>query len=204
MADMRIIEVRYIGRCKQRDNGDSTAFGWSGGQWSVIFPEQTLRDWFESPAPDAPKINTTTLYSVLGAKPGDSFEALKTAYRRMAMQWHPDRCKEPGAHDMFLKVQDAYNVLSNPTQKLRYDAGLAMAASVKKQEQFNVNKVAAPDPYGYRAPLKSGWILTELTRSGRYLVVSKILEWQDVLDSQGRVLVSSWIMGDKQPTENWY
>lgn len=203
MGNLRIVEVRYIGRCKERDNGSTSAFGWSGGEWRVILLEDVLRDWFEAPAPTGPKINTSTLYSVLGAKQGDNFEALKAAYRRMALQWHPDRCREPGAHEMFLKIQDAYNVLSNPTQKLRYDAGLTMAASVKKQETVNFKKITAQDSYGYRSPLKSGLILGEVKASGRWSVIEKILEWQDVINPQGQVLIASWPMGSKAPVEIW-
>ena len=118
---LRVIDVRYIGQCKPRDDGSSTASGWFNNQWSVVFPEQVLRDWFEAGSTTT-TVNTTTLYSILGVPRLIGVADIKTAYFRVAKQVHPDHNREPDAHEQFLAVQHAYQVLSDPGKRARYDA----------------------------------------------------------------------------------
>jgi curved DNA-binding protein CbpA len=58
-----------------------------------------------------------------------------------------------------MRIQQAYEVLSNPRSRARYDAGLLLAASAEQQQQ------RTPAPYtgqiGYRSPLRCGLILAE-------------------------------------------
>ncbi|MDR1044214.1 MAG: DnaJ domain-containing protein [Candidatus Adiutrix sp.] len=61
-------------------------------------------------------------YAVLGVIRGASAEELKRAYRRLAVQWHPDR--NPGsklAEERFKTIAEAYAVLSNPSRRRQYD-----------------------------------------------------------------------------------
>ena len=61
-------------------------------------------------------------YEVLGVERGASQDEIKKAYRRLAMKYHPDR--NPGdkaAEAKFKEVGEAYDVLSNPDKKARYD-----------------------------------------------------------------------------------
>lgn len=61
-------------------------------------------------------------YEVLGVERGASAEEIKKAYRKKAIQYHPD--KNPGdkeAEDKFKEAAEAYDVLSNPDKKARYD-----------------------------------------------------------------------------------
>ena len=50
---------------------------------------------------------------------------IKSAYRRLAMKWHPDRNHSPGAIERFRAVNDAYGVLMQPGLRAYYDAELA-------------------------------------------------------------------------------
>lgn len=61
-------------------------------------------------------------YEVLGVAPSASAVEIKTAYRRKAMEYHPDRCHLPNAKELFQKVEEAYRVLHDPTSRSRYDA----------------------------------------------------------------------------------
>lgn len=65
-------------------------------------------------------------YQILGIEKTATQEDIKSAYRKKAMQFHPDR--NPGDKDaarQFKEVQTAYDTLSNPVEKSRYDGSAA-------------------------------------------------------------------------------
>ena len=62
------------------------------------------------------------LYSVLDLKRDASPEDIKKSFRRLAMQYHPDKNKDDNAEEKFKEVSFAYNVLSDPEKKARYDS----------------------------------------------------------------------------------
>lgn len=60
-------------------------------------------------------------YEVLGVSKSASTAEFKSAYRKLALEWHPDRNKSPQAHDKFKEINEAYAVLSDPKKKEQYD-----------------------------------------------------------------------------------
>lgn len=189
------IECRYIGMTKERGGDEQSAFGYVDGQWAVIFPESVLRKWFDMPKrPD----EETTLYQVLMLKRDASGADVKAAFRRLSRQWHPDVCQEPGAAQVFMRIKTAYDLLSNPAQRARYDAGLKLAGTLGRQEPADT-----PTGYGYRSPLRCGLLLCEGNTRLKRFVVSQILAWEDICDAQGRMLSVSWPVGSDKPVESW-
>ncbi|MGB5135145.1 MAG: molecular chaperone DnaJ [Prochlorococcaceae cyanobacterium] len=73
-------------------------------------------------------------YDLLGVSRDADADTLKRAYRRLARQYHPDINKDPGAEDRFKEIGRAYEVLSDPQTRARYDqfgeAGLGGAAGM--------------------------------------------------------------------------
>lgn len=205
-----IIELLYLGQSKDRGNGVKTAMGWTQAQgqlvggWNVIFPEKTLKAYFDPTTEEKPvdRPSKATYYETLGIKPYADTEQIKTGYRRMVKQWHPDVCKDPDAHEIFIGIQKAYEVLSNPKTKARYDVGLKMSAGLNMPKPKSV-KEYLEEQIPYRAPLKCGNLLCEYKALGIKKTVSKILQWEDIYNGQGQVLVSSWKMGDTEPTLIW-
>lgn len=73
--------------------------------------------------------SSSSYYGVLGVTANSSDEEIRRAYRKLAMQWHPDKwTRNPSllgdAKRKFQQIQEAYSVLSDKRKRTMYDAGL--------------------------------------------------------------------------------
>ncbi len=77
-------------------------------------------------------------YEILGVSRDADKEEIKHAYRRLARKYHPDVNKEPGAEERFKEINRAYEILSEPETRARYDrfgeAGVSAGAGVGYQD----------------------------------------------------------------------
>lgn len=69
----------------------------------------------------APMAAKRDYYDVLGVSKSAGAADLKSAYRKLALKWHPDRNKEPGSEAKFKEINEAYEVLSNADKRAKYD-----------------------------------------------------------------------------------
>jgi molecular chaperone DnaJ len=60
-------------------------------------------------------------YDILGVDRGVGGEDIRKAFRKKAMEFHPDRNKSPDAEDKFKEINEAYQVLSDSNKKAQYD-----------------------------------------------------------------------------------
>ncbi|MGB0844173.1 MAG: molecular chaperone DnaJ [Alphaproteobacteria bacterium] len=60
-------------------------------------------------------------YDLLGVEKGADEKALKSAFRKKAMQYHPDRNKDEGAETKFKEINEAYEILKDPQKRAAYD-----------------------------------------------------------------------------------
>jgi curved DNA-binding protein len=65
---------------------------------------------------------TRDFYEILGVPRTASQEEIQRAYRKLARAHHPDVNKDPGAEERFKDIAEAYDVLSDPQARRRYDA----------------------------------------------------------------------------------
>ncbi len=64
---------------------------------------------------------TRDLYDILGLSKTATAAEIKSAYRKLALKWHPDRNKEKDATEKFKEINEAYEILSSPEKKSKYD-----------------------------------------------------------------------------------
>ncbi|MFL6315453.1 MAG: molecular chaperone DnaJ [Nitrososphaeraceae archaeon] len=65
--------------------------------------------------------NKRDYYDVLGIPKSASKDDIKNAYRKLALQYHPDRNKAAGSEEKFKEISEAYAVLSDDEKRKRYD-----------------------------------------------------------------------------------
>src|SRR5258706_9994167 len=61
-------------------------------------------------------------YEVLGVERDAKPDEIQRAYRKLARTYHPDVNKDPAAEERFKEISEAYDVLSDPETRRRYDA----------------------------------------------------------------------------------
>jgi DnaJ-class molecular chaperone len=66
-------------------------------------------------------MNNSDLYKVLGVSKSATAEELKKAYRKLAVEYHPDKNKSKEAEEKFKEINQAYEVLGNPQKRQQYD-----------------------------------------------------------------------------------
>lgn len=187
--ETKTFDVRYIGWTKDRGASMRTASGKVGDDWLLIFPERTLREWFGQPLNPT---GETNLYQILCISQSSSEAEIKMAYRKLAKVWHPDVSKEKDATQRFQALQRANAILSDSTARQKYDAGLALQATLTRE--FTSGRSL---PFsGYRSPLTCGRITSEGAERFSRFLVRKILSWEDIVDKDGLVLISSWFMNN--------
>jgi hypothetical protein len=160
----------------------------ANGSWAAKIPEKVLRAWFKQADANTP----ATLYGLLGVDKTATPIEIKKAYKRAARQWHPDLCMEPEARSMFEKVKEAYDTLSDAILRNRYNAGLMFEAMAKTSRRGGVFS-SAPSKYASFTPmLRCGQLKVKATRELGAIVVHEILEWADIENEYGQVMVSFW------------
>lgn len=60
-------------------------------------------------------------YDILGVSKSASVDEIKKAYRKLALEWHPDKNKSAGANEKFKEINEAYAVVSDSKKRETYD-----------------------------------------------------------------------------------
>lgn len=81
-------------------------------------------------------------YTILDVTPQSSEDEIRKSYRKLAMQYHPDRNPDsPQAEEKFKEIAEAYGVLTDPVKRRQYDTARAMGADYNSGDQpFNYSQ----------------------------------------------------------------
>lgn len=85
-------------------------------------------------------------YKILGVAKSASEDDIKSAYRQLALKFHPDKNKDRGSEEKFKEINEAYAVLGDPEKRKQYDAYGPDAFSQKYSQEdifrnFNIDDV---------------------------------------------------------------
>lgn len=81
------------------------------------------------------------LYETLGVHRDSSSDEIKKSYRKLAREFHPDVNPDPGVKDRFKEITAAYEVLSDPTKRQRYDQGGDPFSQFGGQQNFGFGDI---------------------------------------------------------------
>jgi len=101
--------------CQERSNGKFQA--------GLEFPDGRPRESDSNSKQDAPAVELGELdcYEVMQLSPNADTETIARVYRLLAQRYHPDNT-ETGNSDMFVRLTEAHEILSNPERRAGYDA----------------------------------------------------------------------------------
>lgn len=104
------------------------------------------------------ELDTTTYYSILGLTPGATVTEISKSYKKLARKFHPDKCSDQDTEDLFKIIVEAYSVLSDTAEKLKYDVALHRQVPqnqtykndiYKNKFQNRKSKPYEEQPYGF-------------------------------------------------------
>ena len=102
-------------------------------------------------------------YDVLGVPKGADKDEIKAAYRKLALQYHPDRNKAPEAGERFKEISEAYAVLSDEEKRSQYDQ-FGRAGIYERYNQEDIFRGADFDSIFRDMGFGFGGILDQLLR----------------------------------------
>ena len=86
--------------------------------------------------------NKRDYYEILEIQKNASKDEIKNTYRKLALKYHPDRNKSPGAEEKFKEISEAYAVLSDDEKRKRYDTyGHVGAEDVFRGSEANFEEI---------------------------------------------------------------
>ncbi|KPA73497.1 putative mitochondrial heat shock protein DNAJ [Leptomonas pyrrhocoris] len=96
------------------------------------------------------------LYAVLGVKPDATQDEIKSAYKKLALEFHPDRNHAPGAEEKFKTISAAYSVVGSKDKRREYDAQRAMYRGMGGDPSSSGSGYSTSGPGGFPGGMGRG------------------------------------------------
>ena len=102
-------------------------------------------DRIDSPRPSGDIIipgTLPTLYQILRIDPKAHLKDVRRAYRKLAREYHPDVSQNPEAHEIMARINEAFEVLSDPVRRMEYDDSIGRTSVAEPRTETEVVKDA--------------------------------------------------------------
>jgi tetratricopeptide (TPR) repeat protein len=99
-------------------------------------------------------LSERTHYDELGVREGAEREEIRKAYRKLVLKFHPDRSGDSATTDRFVRISEAYKVLSDEKRRREYDAGLTYRR--EREEMIRRRREQSPRPAAPKPPSAAG------------------------------------------------
>jgi hypothetical protein len=97
-------------------------------RWCVRKPDGTFRAGLKNSCLDC--------YEAMQLSPNADAETISRVYRLLAARYHPDN-RETGDSEKFIRLSEAYQILSDPEKRARYDVGQRDTARVERRKRID-------------------------------------------------------------------
>jgi hypothetical protein len=98
-------------------------------RWCVAKPDGTFRAGLQ-------RLGGLDCYEVMQLSPNADAETISRVYRLLAARYHPDN-RETGDSEKFIRLSGAYQILSDPEKRARYDVGQRDAARPERRKRID-------------------------------------------------------------------
>ena len=98
-------------------------------RWCIAKPDGTFRAGLQ-------RLGSPDCYEVMQLSPHADAETISRVYRLLAARYHPDN-RETGNSEKFLRLSEAYRILSDPEKRARYDARVRDAVRLERRKRID-------------------------------------------------------------------
>lgn len=133
------------------------------------------------------------LYDILHVDRYATKEDIKKSYRRLALEWHPDKNKNIHAHEKFIEINQAYLILSDDEARSKYNIEYDLyLADIKKEPvfsdyQYDNGKKSHKTKSDYHDPDLNKWTKTANKQAEKFASMS----FADFAKIIGEIVVES-------------
>jgi hypothetical protein len=135
-------------------------------------------------------------YQILGIATDADAAAIKTAYRKLSKRYHPDITGDPQGH-LFQLVNEAYEVLSNPSKRASYDRTLTDESGYDYRDNEDTPEENVPSTGSIR-PAKVNWhsmdwFTKDWSGTKEKVVLPRNGMWKGILGGAGYVIGTAFL-----------